>query len=124
MRDTGSCLAERRILVVEDEAMIAMLIEDILVSVGARVIGLAATVEEALAAIERERPDAVTLDGNLNDEMSGAVAARLRELRVPFLLVTGYVDRTLADAQLASAPRLEKPFTTTTLLRAAAAHLC
>lgn len=124
MRDINSCLFERRILIVEDEAMIAMLIQDILESAGARVIGFVATVEDALEVIEQQRPDAVTLDGNLNDEMSGPVAARLDELNVPYLVVTGYVQRALADAQLADAPRLEKPFTAATLLQAATAHLC
>lgn len=124
MREMDSCLVERRILIVEDEAMIAMLIQDILESAGARVIGLAATVNDALQVIEQQRPDAVTLDGNLNDEMSGPIAARLKELNVPYLVVTGYVQRALADAHLAGAPRLEKPFTASTLLRAAATHLC
>ena len=120
----ADCLVDRRILIVEDEAMIAMLIEDVLASAGARVVGLAATVEEAISAVERDRPDAVTLDGNLRDRLSGPVAARLRELAVPFLLVTGYVDRALADPELARAPCLEKPFTATSLLDAAALHLC
>lgn len=125
MNQNGSeCLANRRILIVEDEAVIAMLIEDVLASAGARVVGLAATVAEAIRAVERDRPDAVTLDGNLRDELSGPVAARLRELSVPFLLVTGYVDRAQADPELARAPCLEKPFTATSLLRAAALHLC
>jgi DNA-binding response OmpR family regulator len=124
MREIDSCLVERRILIVEDEAMIAMLIQDILESAGARVIGLAATVNDALQVIEQQRPDAVTLDGNLNDEMSGPIAARLKELNVPYLVVTGYVQRALADADLAGAPQLEKPFTASTLLKAATAHLC
>lgn len=124
MHEPVCCLSGRRILIVEDEALIAMLIEDVLQTAGARVVGLAATVAEALRAIERERPDGVTLDGNLNDEMSGPVAERLTELNVPFLLVTGYVDRALADAHLAQAPRVDKPFTTDRLLNAVVAHLC
>lgn len=119
-----SCLVGLRIVVVEDETLIAMTIEDTLLEVGVEVVATANTVGEALHAVDLLRPDAVTLDGNLNGELSGPVAQRLQELSIPHLVVTGYVELTLADPHLARAPRLPKPFSPGSLLTAAATHLC
>lgn len=119
-----ACLAGLRIAVVEDETLIAMTLEDALLDAGAQVVGIAGTVAQALALVERERPDAVTLDGNLRGQISGPVAARLDELGIRYLVVTGYVELTLADPHLAKAPRLPKPFTADSLVAAAAEHLC
>lgn len=120
----SSCLSRLRIAIVEDETMIAMLMEDVLMDVGATVVGCAGTVATAVALIERERPDAVTLDGNLHGELSGAVAEQCDRLGVRYLIVTGYVERTLAEPRLAKAPRLTKPFTAKSLIAAAEMHLC
>lgn len=57
----------RRVLVVEDEALVAMLVEDALLDAGFTVIGPAATVEEAMHFLATERPDAVVLDLNLGN---------------------------------------------------------
>lgn len=119
-----SCLDGLRIVIVEDETMIAMLIEDVLLDNGCQVVGLGRTVAEAVDLIERERPDAVTLDGNLDGELSGPVAERCGELGIRYLVVTGYVERTLTDPHLAGAPRLPKPFTVASLVSAATEHLC
>lgn len=119
-----SCLAKLRIVIVEDEAMIAMLMDDVLSDAGARIVGRAGTVASALAVIERERPDAVTLDGNLHGELSGPVAQRCDALGVRYMIVTGYVEQTLTEPRLAAAPRLVKPFTARGLIAAAEAHLC
>jgi CheY-like chemotaxis protein len=61
---------ERKVLVVEDEALVAMLVEDALLDAGFGVMGPAATVEEAMNILARERPDAVVLDLNLAGETS------------------------------------------------------
>lgn len=119
-----SCLNGLRIVVVEDETLIAMTIEDALIDVGVEVVATASTVEEALRVVEVLRPDAVTLDGNLDGELSGAVAQLLQALGIPHLVVTGYVELTLADPHLASAPRLSKPFSPGSLVAAAATYLC
>ncbi|HVF93000.1 MAG TPA: response regulator [Sphingomonas sp.] len=124
MPDRKSCLPSLRVGVVEDETMIALVIEDMLTDAGCAVVGHAGTVADAIAMIERERPDAVTLDGNLAGELSGPVARRCRELSVRFLVVTGYQDKLLTDPDLESAPRLLKPFTAERLLAEAARHLC
>ena len=119
-----TCLKGLRVLVVEDETLIAMTIEDGLIDAGAEVVAIATTTSEALLMIEKARPDAVTLDGNLDGELSGPVAKRLQELGIRHMVVTGYVDLTLSDSHLAAAPRLTKPFTSVSLQHAAALHLC
>jgi CheY-like chemotaxis protein len=82
--------AGRKILVVEDEALVAMLVEDALLDAGFAVIGLAATVEEALALLQREAPDAVVLDLNLAGETSTPVADWLAARGIPYVIATGY----------------------------------
>ena len=82
--------AARKILVVEDEALVAMLVEDALLDAGFAVLGPAATVEEALALLEREAPDAVVLDLNLAGETSTPVADWLAARGIPYVIATGY----------------------------------
>ncbi|TNC49433.1 response regulator [Rubellimicrobium rubrum] len=118
------CLVGLRVLVVEDEMLIAMTIEDMLEDLGCSVLGHASSVEDALERVNRERPDAVTLDGNLAGQMSSPVAERLADLGIPYVVITGYIESTLADPILSKAPRLSKPFTSASLAHAAALHLC
>lgn len=120
----AECLNGKRVLVVEDEALVAMLIEQILEDHGAVIAGTVGSVAEALAAIEREPPDAATLDGNLVGELSGPVANMLAKRGIPYLLVTGFIDMAVADPILQTAPRLAKPFTTAGFIEATVAHLC
>ena len=80
----------RRILVVEDEALVAMLVEDALMDAGFGIIGPAATVEEALRLLNDERPDAVVLDLNLAGETSTPVADELAARGIPYVIATGY----------------------------------
>jgi DNA-binding response OmpR family regulator len=80
----------RKVLVVEDEALVAMLVEDALVDAGFDVLGPAATVDEALSLLARERPDAVVLDLNLAGETSTPVADVLAERGIPYVIATGY----------------------------------
>ena len=67
-------LTGRRVLVVEDEALVAMLVEDALLDAGAAVVGPAATVSEALSLLSKENPDVAVLDLNLAGETSTPVA--------------------------------------------------
>jgi DNA-binding response OmpR family regulator len=80
----------RRILVVEDEALVAMLVEDALNDAGFAVIGPAATVAEAMSLLEAERPDAVVLDLNLAGVTSTPIADLLAARRIPYVIATGY----------------------------------
>ncbi len=80
----------KRVLVVEDEALVAMLVEDALLDAGFEVIGPAATVEEALRLLETVTPDAVVLDLNLAGETSTPVADLLAARGIPYVIATGY----------------------------------
>jgi DNA-binding response OmpR family regulator len=81
-----------RLLVVEDEALIAMMLEDILEDLGHEVIAVAASVSMALRAIESRRADfdAAILDANLNGASASPIASALRAAEIPFLLASGY----------------------------------
>lgn len=88
---SASPLAQRRILVVEDEALLAELLCEELAGVGAVVVGPAATVQHALEMIAAEaRLDAAILDVNLAGDCAEPVAALLEARKVPVLLTTGY----------------------------------
>jgi CheY-like chemotaxis protein len=102
-------LTGRKILVVEDEALVAMLVEDALLDAGAQVIGPAATVGEALRLLDAERPDAAVLDLNLAGETSGPVADLLAARGIPFLVATGYGAEGLPQTH-ATVPVLPKPY--------------
>lgn len=104
-----SCLRNKRILVVEDEMLIALAYEDMLTGIGCVPVGPAPSVERALRLLDDEMPDAAILDGNLNGQLSTPVAQRLSEGRVPFLLVTGYETMATADPVLRHARRVSKP---------------
>lgn len=99
-----------RILVVEDEYLLADDLCHALEEAGAIVLGPVPGVEEALALIEAEsRIDAAVLDVNLRGDMVFPVADALHARNVPFAFATGYDQWTLPD-RFAALPRLEKPF--------------
>jgi CheY-like chemotaxis protein len=113
-------LAGRRILLVEDEYLIAMEMERWLSDAGVEVVGPVPSVDQALDLIEDEGPlDGAILDVNLGDgERVFPVADRLEALGVPYLFATGDV-RILKDPEYESHPRLEKPILSPELLAAA-----
>src|SRR3990170_2792714 len=86
-RGTGEVTAAKRILVVEDEFLIALDIAGALEQGGLVVIGPLASVRDALAALEREQVDGALLDANLGGEPVGRVADALSARRVPFAFV-------------------------------------
>jgi len=110
-------LAGRRVLIVEDEAMIAALIEGILDEVGCSVVGPVAGAPRALEAIERERIDAVLLDVCDGGSRSYLLADALIARGVPFIFVSGLARRDMPSAYRACA-YLTKPFTPEALLAA------
>ena len=107
-----------RALLVEDNMLIALDAEDMLTGLGATSIEVAASVSDALTAIERERPDLAILDVNLGTETSIAVAERLAELDVPFVFATGYGDRVPRPASISDAPIISKPYNPDVLRKA------
>ena len=109
----------KRILVVEDEFLIALDIAGALEQGGLVVIGPLASVRDALAALEREQVDGALLDANLGGDPVGRVADALIARRVPFAFVSGY-GREQLPAQHQRAPLIGKPFTADDLLRVVA----
>ena len=104
-----SFLKEKSILLVEDDALVAMLVEDMLTDMGVKGVRVASSVADALALIEANVFDAAILDINLKGERSIALAAHLRTLNIPFVFATGYGDG--GTAETAGATILAKPYT-------------
>ena len=104
-----------RVLVVEDEYFVAILIEEILESAGCIVTGPIPRLPEALDAVDHEDYDVAVLDVNLAGERINPVADALSERNVPFLFVTGYGANAL-PSEYAQRPRVCKPFRMADLL--------
>ena len=98
-----------RVLLVEDEAMIAMLIEDMLADLGCDVVATAGQLDEAVSLARSGSFDLAFLDLNLRGVPSYPVAQALRERGIPFAFVTGY-GTAGADPAHADVPVLQKPF--------------
>jgi CheY-like chemotaxis protein len=106
----------RRVLVVEDDVMIRMLIEDMLGDLGFAVVAEAAKVHEARAAVNSTEIDVAILDVNLSGETTGPVAEALAARGTPFVFATGYGEHGLPD-QFRDRPLLKKPFQIESLKR-------
>jgi CheY-like chemotaxis protein len=104
-------LSGLRILVVEDEFMVADLLTLMLEDLGCIVIGPFADARSGVKAIENNVLDGAVLDANLGGGMTSApVAAALQAASLPFIVATGYGALTLSDDALDRAPRITKPF--------------
>ena len=103
-------LSGRRVLVVEDESLVAMLLETILEDMGCTPVGPAATVEDGLALLETEQLDAALLDVNVAGRQVFPVAEALKARGVPFVFSTGYGEGGLPDEWRGQAT-IQKPFT-------------
>jgi CheY-like chemotaxis protein len=99
----------RRVLVVEDETMIAMMVEDFLTELGWDVVGLVGSLDRALAMARDADIDAAVLDVNLNGQLSFAAADILSERNIPFVFASGYGADGMAR-RFANVPILTKPF--------------
>ncbi len=107
---TDALLVGRRILIAEDEFLLAAHLGDELEALGAQVLGPVPTIEEATALIDSAGAiDAALLDVNLGGSMVFPVADRLRALGVPFAFTTGYDGFTLPE-RFAGVPIMNKPF--------------
>jgi CheY-like chemotaxis protein len=101
-------LSGRRILVVDDEPLVAMLVEDLLGEAGAQVVGPAATLAAGLDLLREGAPDGAVLDVNLDGVLVYPLAEALWDAGVPFVVVTGY-GRLGVDAAFTGATVLHKP---------------
>jgi CheY-like chemotaxis protein len=110
-----AALEGARVLVVEDEYLVAALIENILESAGCIVLGPIPRVPEALDAVDHDDYDAAVLDVNLAGERINPVADALSERDVPFMFVTGYGANAL-PRKYAERPHIGKPFRMAELL--------
>ncbi|MGO4706753.1 response regulator [Microvirga sp. 2MCAF38] len=106
---SGDELKGMRVLVVEDEAAISLLLEDMLIDFGCEVIGPAARLSAALEAVAREAVDIAILDVNVAGEPIYPVAEALVERSIPFVFSTGYGSAGIKDA-FRNRPVLQKPF--------------
>ncbi|MGF6971138.1 DNA-binding NarL/FixJ family response regulator [Paraburkholderia sp. WC7.3g] len=120
--DQSAALQNRRILIVEDDFLVAQGLAALLVEAGATVVGPIGWAEEALAFVETEADtlDGVVLDVNLHGEKSYSIADALTRRHVRFVFVTGYGAEAL-DAAYRDYPRCEKPFDAHLLVRSLAA---
>jgi CheY-like chemotaxis protein len=100
--------AGKRVLVVEDEVIVAMQLEDLLSDMGCDVVGPACRIEDALVLAEAEPVDVAVLDVNLNGRSVCPVAEALHRRGVPVVYATGYGRAGCTD--LPEGPVLQKPY--------------
>jgi CheY-like chemotaxis protein len=98
-----------RVLVVEDEALVALLLEDMLAELGHEVIGPVAQLAKALEIARHEELDIAILDVSLNGGNTYSVAEALGARGIPFVFATGYGRAALVEPYT-DAPLLQKPF--------------
>ncbi len=117
MQEAAEVLRGHRVLIVEDEMLVAMELESLLAEHGCDVVGPAPTVQRALALLDGEPPDAAILDLNLAGHTAVPVAAALNARGIPFLLATGYGSAQSREPELEAAPRVDKPVSHDRLVR-------
>ena len=105
----GDGLAGRRVLVIEDESLVAMLIEDVLLDMDCEVAGLASRLHDAMEKAKSLAFDVAILDVNLNGKETFPIAEVLLERGIPFVFATGYGTAVL-PGPLQNVPVLHKPF--------------
>lgn len=109
METQSDVLAGRRVVVIEDESLLVMLLEDFLESIGCVVAGVASGFQAALEKAQALSFDVAILDVNLNGRQSFPIAETLVGRSLPFIFATGYGATTLPPS-LQGAPLLQKPF--------------
>ena len=113
--DESPALRDQRVLIVEDEAVVAMELTRVLTAAGAKVVGPAGTIEEALNLLDDQPIDRALLDVNLGGRLITPVARALTRRRIPFVYLTGYQEPDVDDG-----PILRKPVAPSALLGALA----
>lgn len=110
-------LEASRVLIVEDEVLLAMGLEQVLIDAGCREVATASTVTEARQKVAGWQPDAVILDLNLFGEKSFPVADTLSEMGIPFVILSGH-SQGIVPERHAARPFLVKPCDPSDLVRA------
>ena len=106
-----------RVLIIEDELMIVLMLESLLTDAGFEVADVATKLETALAYVEASAFDVAILDANLAGVSSAPVATALTARSIPFLVVSGYAT-TQQNAAFAAGLHVQKPFQTEALIEA------
>ena len=106
-----------RVLVVEDEALVALQLQSDLEKAGHHIVGPARSLKHGLMLASQERIDAALLDVSLGRDTSAAIADQLIARNIPFAFATGYSDCTMLPAHLREVHRLSKPYTIKELFR-------
>jgi CheY-like chemotaxis protein len=115
----ASSPAGLRVIIVEDEALVIMLLEDMLTGLGCRIAGVASHIEEAMKLAGSADADLAIVDLNLDGRDAYVVAERFVARGIPFILATGY-DPIGIRAGFCDRPTLQKPFRVDDLSRAIA----
>jgi two-component sensor histidine kinase len=106
--DPRISISGNRVMIVEDEALVAMVVTESLTTLGCTVVGPFSRCSEAIAAIEADEIDAAILDVNLDGEMVYPLADMLAHRGVPFIFVTGYGAESI-DRRFRHIPVIQKP---------------
>src|SRR4051794_7895858 len=105
-----------RVLIVEDQSLVALSLADVLQDEGFTVIGPVSTQAEAFAVLENTRPDVVILDLGLQDGFCARLARKLHKRGVPFVVFSGYRQKDRTKAEFRDVPWVEKPGTVAAIL--------
>ncbi|MFZ5780919.1 MAG: response regulator [Pseudomonadota bacterium] len=111
-----------RILVVEDNFLVAEMTRELLEECGCEVVGPVARLGDALEVASSAELDGALLDINLAGEFCFPAAARLQERGVPFMFLTGYGEGSVVPSAFREAPRLRKPLDLDQVIAALARH--
>lgn len=111
-----------KILVAEDESLIAMDLQDMLEGLGYQVVGPVATVADIRRLAKREKLHGAILDVNLRGEQVFGVLSELLAAGLPVILASGYDDEHLFPDRFRDLPRVTKPFTAESVQAACARH--
>lgn len=109
MQIAESRLAGKRVLLVEDEALVMMLLEDVLIDMGCEIADTASRLDDAMEKAGSLAFDVAILDVNLNGHKTFPIAEILSRRGIPFVFSTGYEASSL-PVSLQQAPVLQKPF--------------
>jgi DNA-binding NtrC family response regulator len=110
-------MTRRRVVIIEDEGMVAMLLEDMLTELGHEVVAIVGKMDRAAQLISETSADVVVLDVNLNGEQTYPLASALASRGIPFVFSTGYGSAGLKKEWIGR-PALQKPFRAQDLERA------
>jgi two-component SAPR family response regulator len=108
--ETADLLQGARVLVLEDETLVSMMVEDMLMDLGCEIVGPFARLDQAMAFVDGGGEiDLALLDVNLGGERSFPLAEKLSGLNIPFVFTTGYDESGMPDSWRGR-PSLRKPF--------------